>query len=47
MQKVVTGWNEMKEIRNKSGMETVPWRFNIKQYEINGRNTFDLGLTPI
>lgn len=30
MNNILRGWKEIREIRMKTGMETVPWKLNIK-----------------
>lgn len=47
MKKIVDGWKDIRDIRARTGMETVPWKFNIKEYESEGRKTYDLGMTPV
>lgn len=34
MKEILEKWRELKEIRRTSGMETVPWKLNVKEYEI-------------
>jgi predicted RNase H-like nuclease (RuvC/YqgF family) len=37
--------NELKDIRKRTGMETVPWKIHVKEFEIDGRPAYDLGVT--
>lgn len=45
MQSIIRKWREIKEERRTSGMETVPWRLNIKEYEVDEHKSFDIGVT--
>lgn len=45
MQSIVRKWREIKDERRSSGMETVPWRLNIKEYEVDEHKSFDIGVT--
>lgn len=41
-------WKEIKNIRIASGRETVPWRINVKEYNVGeSRKSYDIGVTPI
>ena len=44
---ILDKWKQVKEARRVSGMETVPWRLNVKQYEVEGYKSFDFGMTPM
>ena len=43
---IIKGNEELKDIRKRSGMETVPWKIQIKEYNIEGRPSYDIGVTP-
>ena len=50
---IVTKWKELKDIRSNTGMQTVPWKLNIKQYEVpderekNYKKNYDIGLSQV
>lgn len=37
---------ELKDIRKRSGMETVPWKVQVKEYSFEGRPSYDVGVSP-
>ena len=47
MMAILNKWKQVKEARKESGMETVPWRLNVKEYEVEGYKSFDFGMTPM
>jgi regulator of replication initiation timing len=36
---------EVKDIRRRSGMETVPWKVQVKEYSFEGRPSYDIGVS--
>ena len=47
MKKTLDCWKEMKAIRRRTSMDTVPFNFQAKEYEVDGKKSFDFGVTPI
>ena len=44
MKKTLKSWKQLKAIRRETGMETVPYRLIAKEYEVDGRKSFDFGI---
>ncbi|CAM6006119.1 unnamed protein product [Sphagnum balticum] len=47
MQDIIHGADELRRIRRDTGMETVPWRIHVKEYEVDGKVGYDLGVTSV
>ena len=47
MKQIILKNNELKEIRKKTGMETVPWKIHVKEFDVQGRPSYDIGVTPV
>ena len=45
MRKILECWKQVKKIRRETEMQTVPFRLNAKEYEVDGRKSFDFGVT--
>lgn len=43
---IIKGNEELKDIRKRTGMETVPWKIQIKEYRILEMPSYDIGVTP-
>lgn len=50
---IIDKWKQLKDIRARTGMQTVPWKVNIKEYEATeqrGKDSiknYDIGLTQV
>ena len=46
MKQIVNKNNELKEVRKRTGMESVPWKIHLKEFEVDGKPSYDIGVTP-
>jgi hypothetical protein len=47
MKQIIHRSNELRDIRKRTGMETVPWKIHVKEFEIDGKPSYDIGVTPV
>ena len=49
MKDIIQGHEDLKAIRRKTGMETVPWKVVVKEYpvkDVPGKSCYDIGVIP-
>ena len=46
MKQIISKNNELKDVRKKTGMESVPWKIHLKDFEVDGKPSYDIGVTP-